>query len=184
VENNAISQKAPTGMAYMRVVDGTSWTDMDAEANIKFNSSDNKAGIIFRHDVGYGTYYRAQLSNNAIKLQKYADGVMVKELASVNIGFNLDNATWYKLGISAAGDRITVSLNGVPKLDVYDTDSPILSGSVSLFTDGCQAAFDDTSIKGMTSLNYIVTHPGIDSHDYGVLNSIIRSPNVALYYRF
>ena len=68
-------------------------------------------------------------------------------------------------------------------MSVADTSSPLLTGTVSLYTEGCQTAFDDTQISGIASLNYIneleVLDNSLDANsivnelDYIVLDSIL-----------
>ncbi|MFA6609733.1 MAG: dockerin type I domain-containing protein, partial [Candidatus Omnitrophota bacterium] len=183
VADNAMVQSDPSGMRYLRVKDNPSWSDVYVEANIKFNSFYKKAGIIFRADESYGTYYRAELSNNALKLQKYRGGVKIKE-DTFSLGFELTKDAWYKIAILAEEDHFEVMLDGVSKISIYDTDNPILAGGVTLFTEGCQASFDDTIVQGETQLDFIHDKKllttdldgtdGVTSRDYDILKAIIN----------
>ncbi|MDD5422053.1 MAG: dockerin type I domain-containing protein, partial [Candidatus Omnitrophica bacterium] len=175
IENNAYAQNNPSGISYLNVAGNQSWGDVDVNTMINFSSFYKKAGIIVRADRYFTNYYRAELSNNAIKLQKFMNGIMVHE-DTMTLGMDIDRMTelgkdvWYNLEVNAHDNTIDVYLNGVLKKSFVDSDDPIKEGTVSLFTDGCQAAFDDTAVTGMTPLTYVAERELLDFNPNGDTN--------------
>ena len=108
------------------------WTDIRFSARIRAGAQSGAAGLLFRY-IDEDNYYRCALdwANRQIVLVKRKAG---QNTVLRTLSRNLVPDRNYHLSIDATGNRITVSLDGAPILDVADAAHG--SGQVGFYTYG------------------------------------------------
>jgi hypothetical protein len=53
---------------------------------------------------------------------------------------------WYRVSIVQTGQTIQVSVNGIPVTTFTDTERPLTSGRVGLYSEDAEVYFDDVSV--------------------------------------
>ena len=120
-----------------------SWMDysISIEAKTVGAASDDLC-LQFRYQDPKNTY-DFRLQSGLLRVGKFVNGSWIQLANSTSYKVNGD--TWYKLGISAQGNRIQCFLNDQQVFNVVD--STYSSGKVALRTEGIAAAFDNFSFQ-------------------------------------
>jgi len=146
----------PKPGTYLIYDDGDNWQDYVAE--LYFLSTDNDAiGLMFRYQDD-DNYYRFSWDQqrNYRRLVKKVDGNFTL-LAEDSVPYIKNKV--YKLGVSAEGDRLRVSIDGVKIFDVNDTD--ISSGSTALYAwANSTSLFDGIKVSDATLPGWTIVDEG------------------------
>lgn len=118
------------------------WRDYRVGASVRPLSLQQEAGLVFRYRTSRH-YYRLALEGGArlrlvVRLpidQEFRVGAW-RELASVPFAY--DTKTWYRLDVSAVGDRLRASVDGKLFVDVRDSE---LAAGIAGITANMPARF-------------------------------------------
>jgi hypothetical protein len=122
----------------------------DVEVTVKFypmsGREDASGGIVFRFNDGKYYVVRANALEDNFRLYYYDRGR--RQLASASVK-KPPFAQWHLIRVTAVGDRMQASLDGVVLLD--HRDSRFKAGRVGLWTKADSiTAFDDLTIRGVS----------------------------------
>jgi rhamnogalacturonan endolyase len=113
------------------------WRDYRVEVSVKPLSLQKHAGLVFRYRTSRH-HYRAALEGGSrlrlverLPFDREFRVAAWRELASAP--FTYDTRTWYRLEVTAEGDRLRVFVDGRPLLDVRDGD--LTAGIAGLTAD-------------------------------------------------
>lgn len=137
------------------VLDGPIPDDFQAEVDIDFlgDQQSRDAGLLFRTTaaaIGYDAqcgYFAGLIPRSGLAIFGSTDGRAWTELARAPV--DLDPTRVNRLGVTAAGDRITLSLNGQTVLKA--TDDSYRSGSIGLRVVDSEARFTNLTIDPLAA---------------------------------
>jgi len=133
-----------TGHTTSSLLTGANWTDYRFSLKVKLILE----GVHINVRQNGTNRYFIRLFETGLTLNKQVNEqfpVLAEVQESVSVG------VWHDVAITVEGSAITVSVDGIEKMNYTDSDSPLLQGSVSLETvDGAEAHvhFDDVLIEG------------------------------------
>jgi rhamnogalacturonan endolyase len=118
------------------------WRDYRVEVSVRPLSLQQEAGLVFRYRTSRH-YYRLALEDGArlrlvvrLPIDHEFRVAAWRELASVPFAY--DTKTWYRLDVSAVGDRLRASVDGKPLVDVQDRE---LAAGIAGITANMPARF-------------------------------------------
>jgi hypothetical protein len=128
----------PAGEAYQ-------WQDYELQVDLYCTDNDG-IGVMFRYQDG-DNYYKLDMDQQSpgfTKLFKMAGGVE-QELVPVrqNAWVTYPSKQWFRLAVRAEGGEIQVLVDGVEIRAYSDTNAPLLSGTVAMYSWGQQNAHFD-----------------------------------------
>ena len=118
------------------------WRDYRVEVSVRPLSLQQEAGLVFRYRTSRHYYRLALEGGTRLRLvvrqpidQEFRVAAW-RELA--NVPFAYDTKTWYRLDVSAVGDRLRASVDGKPLVDVRDGE---LAAGIAGITANMPARF-------------------------------------------
>ena len=151
-----------------KIAGAPAWKDYVLEGVVMLKGTDGNAGLVFRvnkpgdgkdrmqgYYVGFDTkkLYLGKMNNNWSKLGEF-------DLSKLNC--KVVPGVWNQIRVAVKGDRIRVWFNRMhpasdPKkglrIDIRDTNAPILSGSIGVRAHGVEAWFDNIVVVPVDILN-------------------------------
>lgn len=131
------------------LIDGGSFTDFEATTTLNFVKGDRDAGLLFRTtfpSVGFDAqkgYFAGLIPRDKVVVLGKTDGSKWTEISRAPVP--LDPKAELKLGVTAAGPDIKISLDGKQVLSAKDDTYP--SGSVGLRVVDTHVRFGNLEIK-------------------------------------
>jgi rhamnogalacturonan endolyase len=132
----------PQRVTPLFVTGDSEWRDYRVEVSVRPLSLQQEAGLVFRYRTSRH-YYRLALEGGtrlrlAVRLPVDRDFRVAswRELASV--AFVYDTRTWYRMDVTAEGDRLRASVDGKPLVDVRDRE---LTAGIAGITANMPARF-------------------------------------------
>ncbi len=180
------------------VLDGKVSDDFHAEVDIDFfgNGRARDAGLLFRTtaaSVGYDAqrgYFAGLIPRTGLAIFGLMDGHDWTEIARAPV--EIDASKVHRFGVTAKGDRVTLSLNGKPLLTT--TESTFGRGTIGLRVVNTHARFanleivssanadmsDATNKADAANNSKAVDHPDVATNPSGAKRGEDEPPNVIL----
>jgi hypothetical protein len=122
----------------------TTWTDVAMTVKVRLNDPDADAQIILRFKEPK-TYLVVEMAEGKFKLRGRAAG-STTDLISPSPKPEIIAGKWYKVGITAKGTMVTLTLEGMPIGTPVACAAAISNGGVAFGLDSGSASFDDLSV--------------------------------------
>jgi hypothetical protein len=145
------------------------WSNYTVSADVHFadepeaDGTLNYLGIGARYnlaDAGTSGYWAALYENGTLELKKDSE-----VLTSAHISA-LDCSLWHNLKLTTAGVEITVSFDDVKMLQYVDSDFPVISGRIALYSGLQKNYFDNLRVTAVEGYPVFVTR--MDNFDGGI----------------
>lgn len=135
---------AAVGELEFAVGGSTTWTDVAFSVKVRLNDAESAAQIVMRFKEPK-TYLVVEMAEGKFKLRGRADG-STTDLISPSPKPVIAAATWYKVGITAKGSMVSLTLDDLPIGTPASAAAAISNGGIALGVAEGSVSYDDISV--------------------------------------